>query len=167
MASYKIRTAGNCPAVLFTIWSPFNIRIGRGNSLPIRLLQAEPFSFAATKIRIGHGNRCRHDCRRRNHSSLPLRKLESDAGHRSRDGRCRRAIPHCCDDGAAVIRKSGPEIKNHCTLEDVSGQNHAAIPKFTPSNQESLHAKGRKLGKTCSDSQINPLKSRIDAREWP
>ena len=122
------------------------------------------------------GTRCRYDCcrrailrsfndcRRRNYSSLPLRKLESDADHLSRNGRCRRAIPHCCDDGAAVIRKSGPEIKNHCTLEDVSGQNHAAIPKFTPSNQESLHAKGRKRGKTCSDSQIDPLKSRIDAR---
>ena len=32
------------------------------------------------------------------------------------------------------------EIENHCTLEDVSRQNHAVIPKFTPSNQESLHA---------------------------
>ena len=54
MASYNIRTAGNCPAVLFTIRSPFNIRIGRGNSLPIRLLQA-------------------------GHSSLPQQKLESVA----------------------------------------------------------------------------------------
>ena len=53
MASYKIRTAGNCPAVLFTIKSPFNIRIGHGNSLPIQLLQAEPFFSAATEIRIG------------------------------------------------------------------------------------------------------------------
>ena len=25
-----------------------------------------------------------------------------------------------------------PEIKNHCTLEDVSGQKPAVIPKFTP-----------------------------------
>ena len=53
MASYKIRTAGNCPAVLFTIRSPFNIRIGHGRSLSLLLLQAEPFSFAATKNRIG------------------------------------------------------------------------------------------------------------------
>ena len=102
MASYKIRTAGNCPAVLFTIRPPFNIRIGRGNSLPIRLLQAghsswlqrqlqtELFFFAATKIRIIRGYRCRHKCRRRNYSSLPLRKLESDADHLSRNDRCRR-----------------------------------------------------------------------------
>ena len=151
------------------------------------------------------GTRCRNDCRRRdhsplrqrklesdadhlsrndrcrrNHSSLPQRKLESDADHLSRNGRCRRAIPHCCDDGAAVIRKSGPEIKNRCSNEAVSGQNPAAIPKFTPSNQESLHAKGRKRGKTCSDSQIDPLnqesmhesgskpgKPCIDSQVWP
>ena len=118
------------------------ISIGCGiSSLPLSL-QAEPFFFAATEIRIGRGIRCRY-------------------------GRSRRAIPHCCDDGAAVIRKSGPEIKNRCSNEAVSGQNPAVIPKFTPSNQESLHAKRRKLGKTCSDSQIDPLKSRIDAREWP
>ena len=32
----------------------------------------------------------------------------------------------------ASIRKSGPEIKNHCTKEDVNGEILAAIPKFTP-----------------------------------
>ena len=77
---------------------------------------------------------------RRNHSPSWQRILESDAEGRYRDGRCRRAIPHCCDDGAAVI------------------------PKLTPSNQESLHTGGRFLAKTCSDSQIDPLKSRITAR---
>ena len=153
MASYKIRTAGNCPAVLFTIWSPFNIRIGRGNSLPIRLLQPGHSSLPLRKLESDAGHRSRDDrCRRnnsslplrklesdadhlsrndrcrRNHSSLPLRKLESDAGHRSRDGRCRRAIPHCCDDGAAVIRKSGPEIKNRCSNEAVSGQSMQRFP---------------------------------------
>ena len=119
------------------------------------------------KLESDAEGRCRYGCCRQNYSSLPLRKLESDANHLSRNDRCRRAIPHCCDDGAAVIRKSGPEIKNRCSNEAVSGQNPAVIPKFTPSNQESLHAKRRKLGKTCSDSQIDPLKSRIDAREWP
>ena len=90
------------------------------SSLPLRKLESDA-------DHLSRNDRCR-----RNHSSLPLRKLESDAGHRSRDGRCRRAIPYCCDDGAAVIRKSGPEIKNHCMLEDVSGQIPAVIPKFTP-----------------------------------
>ena len=48
-------------------------------SLPLRPLQAEPFFFAATKIRIGRGPRCRYDCSRRNHSPLRQRKLESSA----------------------------------------------------------------------------------------
>ena len=48
-------------------------------SLPLRLLQAEPFSFAATKIRIGRGPRFRYDCSRRNHSSSRQRRLESAA----------------------------------------------------------------------------------------
>ena len=32
----------------------------------------------------------------------------------------------------ASIRKSGPEIKNHCTQEVVNGLNLAAIAKFDP-----------------------------------
>ena len=38
----------------------------------------------------------------------------------------------------ASIPKFGPEIKNRCTQEGVNRQNLAAIPKFTTSNQESL-----------------------------
>ena len=68
------------------------------------VLQAEPFSFAATKIRIGRGPRCRY-------------------------GRCRRAIPHCSSDDAASIPKSGLEIKNRCTLEGINRQNLALIRK--------------------------------------
>ena len=92
--------------------------------------------------------------------------------------RCRRGILSCSSGGAAVIPKSGPEIKNrcslwdgsvenhavipnsgpeiknHCTLEGVSRQKPAAIPKLTLSNQESLHATGLKRGKPCSDSQV-------------
>ena len=45
---------------------------------------------------------------------------------------CRRAILYRHDDGAAAIPDSGPEIKNHCTLEGVFRQIHAVIPKFTP-----------------------------------
>ena len=82
------------------------------SSLPLSL-QAEPFFFAATEIRIGRGIRCRY-------------------------GRSRRAIPHCCDDGAAVIRKSGPEIKNHCTLEDVSWQIPAVILKSAGDGVDNL-----------------------------
>ena len=98
------------------------IRIGRGTAPPQRRQQAKPFFFAATKIRIGRGR------------SLPLRNQQ--------------AKPF----SPASIRKSGPEIKNHCPLEDVSGGKLAAIAKFTPSNQESLHAGGRFQAKTCSDS---------------
>ena len=43
---------------------------------------------------------------------------------------------------AASIRKSWPEIRNRCTQKDVSRVNLASIPKFTPSNKESLHARG-------------------------
>ena len=104
-------------------------------------------------------------------SSLPLRKLELDAeGRFGRDRRhsggfllrimppswhpvpacaprlcCRRAI-RCSNDGAAAIRKFGPEIQNHCTMEGISGRKPAAIPNFTPSNQESLHDERRVNG---------------------
>ena len=165
MASYKIRTAGNCPAVLFTIRSPFNIRIGRRNrcrhgccrrailrsfndccrrnysSLPLRKLESDADHLSRNdRCRRNHSSlplqklesdaevRCRYGFCRQNYSSLPLRILESDANHLSRNDRCRRAIPHCCDDGAAVIRKSGPEIKNRCSNEAVSGQSMQRFP---------------------------------------
>ena len=153
MASYKIRTAGNCPAVLFTIRSPFNIRIGRGNSLPIRLLQP-------------------------GHSSLPLRKLESDAEGSCGDGRSRRAIPHCCDDGAAVIRKSGPEIKNRCTQVAVNRENLASIPKFGPEiknrctqvavnreNLASIRKSGPEIKNRCTQ-QVIPSTRSLDESLW-
>ena len=70
--------------------------------------------------------------------------------------RCRRAVFSCSSDGAAVILKSGPEIKNRCmqeglnrefltsilksgleiknrcTKEGVIGEKLASIPKFGP-----------------------------------
>ena len=49
-----------------------------------------------------------------------------------RRGCCRRAIPNCRDEGDAAILKSGPEIKNHCTLEGRFREILAAIPKFSP-----------------------------------
>ena len=45
---------------------------------------------------------------------------------------CRRAIPHCSGDGAASISKSGPEIKNRCTLEGVNREKLASILKSEP-----------------------------------
>ena len=97
-----------------------------------------PFSFAATKNRIGRGPRCG-------------------------DGRCRRAILHRHNDCAAVIRNSGPEIKNHCTLEGINRQKHASIRKS-----------GLEIKNRCTQEGVNrhilavipkftPLKSRITA----
>ena len=65
----------------------------------------EPFSFAATKNRIGRGIRCRYD-------------------------RCRRAILYRHDDCAASIPKSGLEIKNRCMKDGGNRQNPAVIRKF-------------------------------------
>ena len=73
-------------------------------AFPISVLQAKLFFFAVTKNRIGHGPRCRHS-------------------------RSRRAIHRCSNDGAASIRKSGPEIKNRCTQGAVNRENLASIPK--------------------------------------
>ena len=94
------------------------------------VLEAGHSSLQLRKLESDAECRCRDGRSRRNHSSLPLRKLESDAEDRCRDGRSRRAIPHCCDDGAAVI------------------------PKFTLSNQESLQCKMRFQAKSCIDSQV-------------
>ena len=95
------------------------IGIGRG-----------PFYFATTKIRIGRGALLRQ-------GQAPLRRLllrimppswhpvPACVSHsHSADGQslllqrwcCRRAVLSCSSDGAASILKSGPEIKNRCTL---------------------------------------------------
>ena len=49
----------------------------------------------------------------------------------------RRAILHCSNEGIhegfpAAIPKSGPEIKNHCSIWADSEENLAAIPKSKP-----------------------------------
>ena len=61
------------------------------------------------------------------------------------------------------IRKFGPEIKNHCSRGAVSWRNLAVILKLTPSNQESLQLWDCFWAIPCSDSQIDPMKSRITA----
>ena len=101
-------------------------------SLPLRPLQAEPFSSAATKIRTGRVELLRRGL-------APLRRLftwdyaafvTSCPRLRPQRSFCRRAVLHRHDDCAASIRKSGPEIKNRCTQEGVNGEKHASIPKF-------------------------------------
>ena len=98
--------------------------------------------------------RCYGHCRRY-YSPLPKRRIESDAERCCGRDRwhsggfllrimppswhpvpacaprlcCRRAIHRCSNDGAASIPKSGPEIKNQCTLEGVNRQNLASIRK--------------------------------------
>ena len=63
---------------------------------------------------------------------MPLRKLESDAEGRCRDGRSRRAILKRHDDDAASILKSELEIKNQCTQEDLNGEKLTSIRKSDP-----------------------------------
>ena len=45
---------------------------------------------------------------------------------------CRRAVLSCSSEGAASIRKSGPEIENRCTLEGVNREKLASILKSGP-----------------------------------
>ena len=113
------------------------------NSLSQRLLQAEPFSVAAKKIRIGYGPRSRYD-------------------------HCRRAIPHCSSEDAASIHKSEPEIKNRCTQEDINRQNLASIPKsgleiknrctqegINRQNLASIRKSGLEIKNRCTQDGIN------------
>ena len=115
MASYKIRTAGNCPAVFFYYHVPIH---NRGDAYSILESDAK--------------GRCRYGCCRRNYSLLQQRKLVSDAEGRCSDCRSWRAILHRHDDYAAAIRKSGPEIKNRCMQVAVNRENLASIRKFGP-----------------------------------
>ena len=68
------------------------------------ILQAKPFSLAATENRIGRGPRCRY-------------------------GHCRQAVLSCSSEDAASIPKSGPEIKNRCTQQDINEEILASILK--------------------------------------
>ena len=62
---------------------------------------------------------------------------EGRAGVGRRDVMGRRAILPCSNEGVhegfpAAIPKSGPEIKNHCSIWADSGENLASIPKSGP-----------------------------------
>ena len=101
------------------------IRFGRGRSSSRRPLQAEPFFLAATKNRIGRGTSLPQQLLQASHSSLQRRRLESDAEDRCRNSRCRRN-----HSPLASIRKSELEIKNRCTQEGLTGEIFASIRKF-------------------------------------
>ena len=66
------------------------------------------------------------------YSPLRQRRIESDADLVAATTAAGGTIPHCSGDGAASIRKSGPEIKNRCTKEDLNWQNLTSIPKSEP-----------------------------------
>ena len=119
------------------------IRIGCGTSLLQSLLQAEPFFFAATEIRIGCGPRCRY-------------------------ARSRRAILYRHEDCAASIRKSGLEIKNRCTQEGLNREKLASIPKSRPEiknrctmecligeNLASIPKSGHEIKNRCTQEGLN------------
>ena len=97
----------------------------------VMTMQAELFSFAATKIRFGGGPLSRQ-------GQVLLRRLFLRIMPPSWHPvpvcvprlRCRRAVLHRNDGCAASIRKSGPEIKNRCTQEGINGEKHASIRKF-------------------------------------
>ena len=157
-------------------------RIYKLLSLSLQPLQAKPFFFAATKNRIGRRPcgaagtgatpaafylglcRLRGTCPclhpttmlQAGYSSMRRRRLESDA-----ESAVATTVAGGLIFDAATKIRIGRE--HRCDYE-FCRRNHAAIPKFTPSNQESLQHKGQNAGKTCSDSQIHPLKSRITAR---
>ena len=63
---------------------------------------------------------------------------------------CRRAVLSCSSEGAASIRKSGPEIKNRFTLEGVNREKHASIRKSGPEikNRCTLALRLRSAGET-------------------
>ena len=66
----------------------------------------------------------------------------------------RRAILLCRRQSLQRFSNWPPEIKNHCSPWAKTRSTSAAIPKFTPWNQESLHKWGHFQAKPCSDSQV-------------
>ena len=101
--------------------------------MPLRPLQAEPFFFAATKIKIGRGLRCRYD-------------------------HYRQAVLSCSSEDAASIRKSGLEIKNRCTQDGLNGENRAGHPPARVYKRGSAGGKSEvfcvKVGSTVAAKRV-------------
>ena len=138
------------------------ISTGRGESLPLQPQQAKLFFIAATKIRIGRVIRCRYGCCRRNHYSLPLRRLESDAERcGGRDGCSRR------NHSSLTLRRLESDAKQR-RLNDRSRRNYSSLP-LRKLESDAERCCGRD---GCSRRNHSPLhrfpslglKSRIDAR---
>ena len=102
-----------------------------------RQLQAKPFFFAATKIRIGRGR------------SLPLRNQQAKPFSPASIRKFGLEIKNRCtkegENGEKLtsILKSGPEIKNRCTQEGLNREKLASIPKF-----------GLEIRNHCSDETV-------------
>ena len=109
-------------------------------SLPPKEMVSPATDVAATRSASDSNLRCRTEEWFRLQRPQPQRPFITvstmvlHAGHSLPPRRqcCRRAIPNCRDEGDAAILKSGPEIKNQCTLEGVFRQIHAVIPKSGP-----------------------------------
>ena len=97
--------------------------------MPQRKMQAGHSSLPLRKLESDAEDRRHYGHCRRYYSPLPQRRIESDAEGRCGDGRSRRAILHRHDDCAASIPKFGPEIKNRCTKEGVNGEKLTSIRK--------------------------------------
>ena len=86
-----------------------------------------------------------NDRSRRNYSSLPLRRLESDADHLSRNDRCRRnhfSLPQCRKESDAEPRCR----YDHC---------RRAIPHCSSENAASILKSGLEIKNRCTQEGIN------------
>ena len=102
-------------------------------------LQAKPFFFAATKIRIGCGRSLPRRLLQAGHSPSWQRRLESDA-----EGRCREPLQ--------------AEPFSFAATKNRIGRGSSLPRRALQAGNSSLQ-----LRWCCSDSQIHPIKSRITA----
>ena len=103
------------------------------------VLQAEPFSFVATKIRIVCGRSLPRRLLQAGHSFLRQRRIESDA-----EGRCREPLQ--------------AEPFSFAATKNRIGRGSSLPRRALQAGHSSLLRRW-----CCSDSQIHPIKSRITA----
>ena len=129
-----------------------------------RLLQAKPFFFAATKIRIGRGTAPPQRPQQAKLFFIATTKIRIRRGALWWQGRLQQAKPF----SPASIPKSGLEIKNRCTHEGINRQNPASIPKSEPEiknrctheglNREklaSIRKSGLEIKNRCTKDGVN------------
>ena len=127
-------------------------------------LQAKPFFFAATKIRIVCGRSLPRRLLQAGHSFLRQRRLESDAEDCCRGGRCRR------NHSPSRQRKLESDAECRCRELLQAEPFLFAATKIRIGRGSSLPRRALQAGNSsllrrwcCSDSQIHPIKSRITA----